>query len=103
MVSTGELHNDSPLQFALVPYGERIIVRKQESRKFRHIITPDSALELSLIGIVIAVGKNALWAKAGDTVLFGKHAGFAIPGFDGGDFYKDCLLMNNDDLLAKVI
>jgi len=84
----------------LEPLGERIIVRQIKTEKIGSIIVPDSSQKKSLEGIVLAVGPDADWVKAGDVVLFGRHAGFDLPSeLDG---YENCKLMNNEDILARI-
>jgi co-chaperonin GroES (HSP10) len=84
----------------LEPYGERIIVKRKITEKVGLIHVPDSKQKISLQGEVVEVGPDATWVKPGDRVLFWKNSGFELPNeLDG---YKDCLLMNNDDLLACI-
>jgi len=86
----------------LEPFGERIIVKKQIKEKVGLIHVPEARQKTSLIGEVVAVGPDADWVKVGDTVLFGRHAGFELPVEDELDGYKDCQLMNCEDLLSLV-
>ena len=88
------------VKLKLEPFGERIIVRREITEKIGSIIVPESSQKTSLHGTVVAVGPDADWVKPGDRVLFGRYAGFELPGkLDG---YENCLLMNNEDLLAKL-
>jgi chaperonin GroES len=88
----------------LEPYGERIIVRQIKLDSIGMIVLPEQAKTKSIEGEIIAVGPDATEifdVKVGDHVLFGRHAGFDLPSDAGG--YKDCKLMNVEDLLAKIV
>ena len=84
----------------LEPFGERIIIRQNRVEQIGSIIVPESTKDKSIVGVVVAVGPEAVWTKVGETVLFGHHAGFKLPTDLEG--YRDCRLMNEEDLLAKI-
>jgi chaperonin GroES len=92
----------------LRPLGDRILVRRIEEKEVKKgsIIIPDTAKEKPQEGEIIAVGPGKLddkgtrhkpEIKTGDRVLFGKYAGTEIE-IDGGE----CLIMNEDDILAII-
>lgn len=84
----------------LAPLGERIIIEEITHDKIGSIYVPTQ--KGSLVGKVIAVGEDARWANVGDTVLFGRHAGFKLPVSEDLKEYRGCILMNDEDLLAKM-
>ncbi|MDD2889993.1 MAG: co-chaperone GroES [bacterium] len=92
----------------LRPLGDRILVRRVEEKEVKKgsIIIPDTAKEKPQEGEIIAVGPGKLddkgtrhkpEIKTGDRVLFGKYAGTEIE-IDG----EECLIMNEDDILAII-
>lgn len=92
----------------LKPLGDRILVKRIEAEEVKKgsIIIPDTAKEKPQEGEVIAVGpgkiddkgtRHAPEVKKGDKVLFGKYAGTEVE-IDG----KECLIMNEDDILAII-
>ncbi|MFA5032383.1 MAG: co-chaperone GroES [bacterium] len=92
----------------LRPLGDRILVRRIEEKEVKKgsIIIPDTAKEKPQEGEIIAVGPGKLddkgtrhkpEIKTGDRVLFGKYAGTEIE-IDG----EECLIMNEDDILAII-
>lgn len=86
----------------LKPYGERLIIKKKDITTTSGLYIPDSLKNSSLVGEVMEVGEAVEWAEVGDIVLFGRHSGFLIPKNDNIAGYDECILMNNDDLLAKL-
>jgi co-chaperonin GroES (HSP10) len=51
------------------------------------------------------VGPEADWVAVGDRVMFGKYSGWEFP-IDReilGAEYQDCLVMNCEDVLSKVV
>jgi chaperonin GroES len=92
----------------LRPLGDRVLVKRIEEKEVKKgsIIIPDTAKEKPQEGEVIAVGPGKIDDKGtrhkpeittGDHVLFGKYAGTEIE-IDG----KECLIMNEDDILAII-
>ena len=82
----------------LEPLGERVIVKKEIQEKVGLIILPEDVKRQSLQGEVLHVGPDCHDVVIGDTILFGKYSGFDLP-LNGR--YKDCLLMNESDILCK--
>lgn len=92
----------------LKPLGDRILVKRIEAEEVKKgsIIIPDTAKEKPQEGEVIAVGPGKIddkgarhtpEVKKGDKVLFGKYAGTEVE-IEG----KECLIMNEDDILAII-
>lgn len=92
----------------LKPLGDRILVKRIEAEEVKkgNIIIPDTAKEKPQEGEVIAVGPGKVddkgnrhkpEVKTGDHVLFGKYAGTEVE-IDS----KECLIMNEDDILAII-
>jgi chaperonin GroES len=90
------------------PLHDRVLVKRPESEHgtASGIVIPDSAAEKPDQGEVIAVGVGEilqdgklrqLEVKAGDKVLFGKHAGQTVK--IGGE---ELLVMREADILAVV-
>jgi chaperonin GroES len=90
------------------PLHDRVLVKRLESEHntASGIVIPDSAAEKPAQGEVIAVGAGErlqdgklrpLEVKAGDKVLFGKHAGQTVK--IGGE---ELLVMREADILAVV-
>lgn len=88
------------------PLHDRVLVKRLESEHntASGIVIPDSAAEKPAQGEVIAVGAGEilqdgklrpLEVKAGDKVLFGKHAGQTVK--IGGE---ELLVMREADILA---
>lgn len=85
----------------LKPHGSRLIVRRDmEEVSSGGIIMPEMSKQVSLMGTVIAVGPSCTIAEQGDRVLFARFGFFELP--IGGD-YKNCLVMNEEDVLANVV
>jgi chaperonin GroES len=87
----------------LEPFGERVIVKRLCSDTTAGgIILPDSAKQRSLRGEVVSSGPSCEWVKKGDEVVFGEYSGFSLSfgHIDAG--MDDCLIMNEEDILAKV-
>jgi chaperonin GroES len=94
---------------ALVPLGDRIVVRpleKDNETTVGGIIIPDTAKEKPQEGEVIAVGSGKLLdsgermapsVAVGDKVLYGKYAGTEVKY--GGE---ELLIIREDDILAKL-
>ena len=82
----------------LYPQGERLVVRRILQEQIGSIIIPDEAQKESLEGEVVEAGPDCRLVKAGDTIIFGRYSGFELP-LNG--IYKDCLIMNEIDVLAK--
>ena len=84
----------------LLPLGERIIVRKQmEEVSSGGIIMTSGTQETSKIGTVIATGEAVGFVKVGDEIVWARYSGTEIMEVED---YRDCLLMNEQDILAKV-
>ena len=88
------------------PLADRVVVKrtKEEEKTKGGIISPDSAKEKPVEGLVIAVGNGKamkdgkvrpLDVKAGDRVLFGKYSGTEVK-LDGDEH----VILREDDLLA---
>jgi chaperonin GroES len=94
---------------ALVPLGDRIVVRPLEDEDETTgggIIIPDTAKEKPQEGEIVAVGPGKLLdsgerqapsVAVGDKVLYGKYSGTEIKY--GGE---DLLIVREDDILAKL-
>jgi chaperonin GroES len=92
----------------LQPLDARVLVEPiEEEEKVGSIMIPDTAKEKPMMGWVKAVGNDTDHEgklplkdliKVGDKVIFGKYAGQEIK-VEG----KKLLLINRDDLLAKVL
>ena len=94
---------------ALVPLGDRILVKRieeEEQKTSGGIIIPDTAKEKPQEGEVIAVGKGRLLDNgerqsvdvvAGDKVLFGKYG-----GTEATHDNLEYLILREDDILAKI-
>lgn len=84
----------------LLPLGERVIVRKKmEEISAGGIILTSSTQETSKIGTVIAKGEAVCWVDVGDELVWARYSGTEITEIED---YRDCLLMNENDILAKV-
>jgi len=85
----------------LHPYDDRLIVRriKEETSSGGLIIMPEDVKRASLKGTIIEKGPDTITTQIGDTILFARYSGFELP-LDGK--YKDCLVMNEGDVLAKI-
>jgi chaperonin GroES len=92
----------------LQPLDARVLVEPiEEEEKVGSIVIPDTAKEKPMLGLIKAVGNDTDHegklplkdlVKVGDKVIFGKYAGQEIK-VEG----KKLLLINRDDLLAKVL
>jgi len=85
----------------LEPMGKRLIAKQFEDDKIGEIYVPDTVKQVSLRATVVAVGPDVIWVEVGDKILFGRYAKFDIPL--RGDAFKDHFIMNEVDLLAKII
>jgi chaperonin GroES len=85
------------------PLADRVLVEPAavQEKTAGGIILPNTAIDKSLQGTVVAVGigtkDNPMTVKVGDTVLYGKHVGTEHT-FDG----KDYLFMRESDLIAII-
>lgn len=87
----------------LKPYGNRLVVKRTEAEKQGLIHIPDQAKKISLKGEVLAVGAGVDWVEVGDMVLFARYSPYDIEqNFNAGE-YKDCCIVNEDDILGKLI
>jgi len=88
------------------PLGDRIVVKRtQELEKTKGgIITPDTAKEKPIEGVVIAVGNGKALkdgkvrpvdVKEGQKILFGKYSGTEVK-LDG----EEHIILREDDVLA---
>jgi co-chaperonin GroES (HSP10) len=95
------------------PFGERLIVKrlseeqkKQLEQRSGLIVPKDAAvIQGILVGRVIACGPHATFADEGDIILFAKYSGTELP-IDGnylGHEYDDCLCMNEENILGKLV
>lgn len=94
---------------ALVPLGDRILVKRSEEDEQKTsggIIIPDTAKEKPQEGEVVAVGKGRLLENGdrqsvdiavGDKVLFAKYGGTEVT-YESIEY----LILREDDILAKV-
>ena len=92
----------------LVPIRDRIVIKllEAETKTAGGIVIPDAATEKPQQGEVLAAGGGKiaedgalvpLVVKAGDRVLFSKHAGQTVK-IDGEEY----LIMREDDVMAVV-
>ena len=92
----------------LRPLHDRVVIRRtEEERKSPGgIVILDTAIEKSIRGEVIAVGKGKILengevrpldVKKGDKILFGKYSGTEVK-VDG----EDLLVMREDDIMAII-
>lgn len=84
----------------LEPLGERVVVRRKINKKKGMIYIPDKSQKVSFVGRVECKGKDCVLVEVGDQVLFATYSGYEPQ--DLGDNYKDCLVMNEGDILAKI-
>ena len=95
------------------PFGERLIVKRlsEETKKGLEersgLIIPKEAAVVkgSLVGRVIHCGPNADFVTEGDIILFAKYSGTELPidqNYLNGE-YEDCLCMNEDSILGKLV
>ncbi len=94
---------------ALVPLGDRILVKRSdndEQTTSGGIIIPDTAKEKPQEGEVVAVGNGRLLdsgdrqpvdVAVGDLVLFAKYGGTEVT-YENNEY----LILREDDILAKV-
>ena len=83
----------------LNPFGSRLIVKREADDKIGVIVVPESVKKASLIGTVIAIGPECTLTEVGSKILFARFGFFDLPL---GDEYKECLIMNQEDILAEV-
>jgi chaperonin GroES len=92
----------------LKPIKDRIVIRliEAETQTKSGIFIPDAAVEKPSQGEVLSAGPGRVTndgilvpmeVKAGDRVLFGKHAGQAVK-IDGNEFH----ILKEDDVMAIV-
>ena len=87
----------------ITPLADRVIIQQAEAETTTAsgIIIPDTAQEKPQKGTVIAVGKgtkdNPMTVKAGDNILYGKHAGTELK-YNGSDY----MIMKESDILAII-
>ncbi|MCR4286911.1 MAG: co-chaperone GroES [Deltaproteobacteria bacterium] len=82
----------------LEPLFSRIIVKREEVEKVGSIFLPTNSGERKVTeGEVVAVGPGCEVVKAGDTVFYGRYAGFELER--NGEKY---VAMNEDDVLFRV-
>ena len=98
---------------AIVPYGDRVVVKqiKQEEVRASGIVIPDTAKERPQLGEVVSVGPGRLdengkripiEVKAGERVLFAKYSGQEVPrGILPGD-EEEYLVLKENDILARL-
>ena len=84
----------------LEPLYSRLVAKQFDDDKIGSIIVPEMAKQASLRATVIAVGRGCDTVKAGDTILVGRYAKFDVPL--RGSEWKDCFLMNEDDVLCRI-
>src|SRR6266567_2433896 len=89
------------------PLHDRVLIKRieeKEAAKKGGIIIPDTAKEKPMEGEAVAVGpgkqaeggkREAMDVKAGDRILFGKHAGTEIKIDD-----QDYVIMREEEILA---
>jgi len=93
---------------SIKPLDDRVVIEPLEAEEKTEggIVLPDTAKEKPIKGKVIAVGpgillddgkRAAMSLKKGDLVIFGKFSGNDVKV--GG---KECLIMKEGDVLAKV-
>lgn len=83
----------------LEPLFSRIIVKREEVEKVGSIFLPTNSGERKVTeGEVVAVGPSCEVIKKGDTIFYGKYAGFELER--GGEKY---VAMNEDDILFRVV
>lgn len=92
------------MKFDLEPLGERILVERVSEDNIGSIIVPDERKKVSLRGRVLQVGPDCDWVEPGDEIFFGRYASFALPLEDIGENRpKEVLIMNETDVLAKIV
>ncbi len=88
------------------PLSDRVVIDRIEERKTESgIVIPETALDKSQKGIVVAVGPGKvddgklqpISLKVGDKVIFGKYSGTEI-----NIFGKDYLIMREDDIMGVI-
>ena len=83
------------------PLGDRLIVKleKSETKSAGGIIIPDTALEKTQVGLVVAVGddKDAIKVKTGEKVMYDKYTGTQIK-IAG----EEHLILKMSDILAII-
>lgn len=95
------------------PFGERLIVKRlsEEARKAMeqksNLIIPKevSVVQGIMVGRVVHCGPSADFVAPGDIILFAKYSGTELPidrNYLGVE-YEDCLCMNEDSILGKLI
>lgn len=81
-----------------IPNEDRVLVEPRPvDSKIGSIIIPESAKDKPSMGTVMAVGEEATKFKAGDKIIYGKHAGTEITMNK-----KDLLVMRKSDIFGTI-
>lgn len=88
------------------PFGSRLIVKRlvEEVTK-TGLVVPKNVAQKSLVGQVVHAGPMAEFVKEGDLILFAKYSGaeLAKDGRYVGNDYDECLIMNEEDILGRLL
>ncbi len=86
------------------PVGQRIVVQRLSGDAIKGILIPRQVKDHSLVGKVIAKGPEADWVEVDDIIAYARFSGMGI-AIDHEyitDKYDECLIMNCEDILAKL-
>ena len=98
----------------IVPVGHRLLIEQDEIKETTAggliVVTPDQKKreqQAQVRGTVLAVGPDAWkefnepWCKAGDRILFQRHAGMRIVN-EYGELVQNYILLNDLDVTAVI-
>jgi co-chaperonin GroES (HSP10) len=95
------IRGESLMEFE--PCGQRIVVKRLAEEEISGLLLPKDVKKRTLIGEVLHAGPDATWISVGDKILFATFSGFEP--FLMGELktkYEDCLIMNCEDVLARI-
>lgn len=82
----------------LKPWGDKVLIEPKDAPKnVGSIFVPDNALEQPQTGVVFKIGDDCEEAKEGQSVLFGKYAGFRVD-IKG----KEYLIIREKDIFSEI-
>lgn len=87
------------------PLGRRVFAKRLWDENVGTLIKPRSNKQICREAKIMEVGEDVTIVNIGDHISIAQYGHYEPPKFedDKEDRYKDCLIVNEDDILGKII
>ncbi len=87
------------------PLGYRVFAKRLWDDCVGRIIKPDQNKKICREAVIVEKGQDVDTVKVGDHIIIGQYGQYEPPKFetDTNGKYKDCLIVNESEILGKIV